>query len=200
MKPFSEQILYFRQHPPTNLKELTLQPAIVPDIAFGGHGFSGKFPDGLIKNMDIVFKAQCPCGGSIFTIQAKSEHDEINYYQSLVIAEQYFFSCSSCGKQSLLFDPMQHGYNPEVSRLEEWSDDELELPVSKLEVPEKVCCACATCQENEMELIIRLEYHNDLIGYEAFAGREENFFSWFSVVGKCSNCSELNLFIDCECA
>lgn len=200
MKPLSEQILYFRQHPPTNLKELTLQPISFTDISFDGHGFSGKFPDGLVKNMDIVFKALCPCKGSTFTIQAASEHEEINYYQSLVIAEQYFFRCNSCGKQSLLFDPMQHGYNPEVSRLEEWRDEESELLVSKLEVPEKVWCACTNCGENEMELIIRLEYHNDLIGYKAFARREEEFFSWFSVVGKCSNCSALNLFIDCECA
>lgn len=65
---------------------------------------------------------------------------------------------------------------------------------------ETVFCECAHCKGHTLEVYARFEYPDDLFDDPFFAGQEQEFFSWFTLVGKCSKCSTMASFIDFECA
>jgi hypothetical protein len=119
-----------------------------------------------------------------------------------VIAERYYLKCASCDSQHLFFDSLLHGYNPEVSQIEGWDyDDDLENQQSSHEgSKERINCQCSSCEDKTFEVFARFEYPSDLFDDSAFAGREQEFFSWFTGIAKCSKCSTMNMPIDFECA
>lgn len=111
VKTFEQQIAHYHQHPASCLNQFDAQPVPLTGIAFEGHGFSGRYPDDLLENPNVVFEIKCSCGGNTHKLLAESTTGEISYYKSVVIADRYFLKCVSCGNQSLLFDPSQNGYN-----------------------------------------------------------------------------------------
>jgi hypothetical protein len=60
--------------------------------------------------------------------------------------------------------------------------------------------ACQNCGNRVLEVFTRCEYSGDLFEDLAFASRAQEFFSRFTVVAKCSECSQLNTPIEYECA
>jgi hypothetical protein len=196
------QIEYYKKNPPKSLAEFVSQPTSIQDIEFDGHGFTGKYPDGLIENPNIIFWLSCNCGNKTFFIIAESKSEEIWFHKNLVIAERYYLKCTSCDTQHLFFDSWLHGYNPEVDRIEGWRNAEnLDNKDSKNEgMGERINCKCSNCKNETFEIFARFEYPGDLFEDSTFAGREQEFFSWFTGVGKCSNCSSMSMPIDFECA
>ena len=61
---------------------------------------------------------------------------------------------------------------------------------------------CPRCDRQPLEVFARFEYSDDLFDrdLEEFRGREQDLFSWFSLVGKCPGCSRLLAVTDFECA
>jgi hypothetical protein len=53
-----------------------------------------------------------------------------------------------------------------------------------------------------LDVFARFEYSYELFedDFPEFAGREQDFFSWFSLLGKCRRCSQLLAVADFECA
>ena len=199
IKP-ENQTDYYQEHPPKCVTEFLVQPARPDNIEFDGHGFSGIYPDGLVANPNIVFAIRCQCSGSVHSIVAESEQEEIWYHKNLVIAERYFLECSSCHSRQLFFDKFIHGYNAEGFKIEGVSLDEIVGPRHSPGTNEKITCECSTCKNTEFEVFARFEYPPDLFDEPLFEGKEQEFFSWLTGIGKCNTCSTLNLFIDYECA
>lgn len=194
------QTAYYQEHPPRSVGGFLAQPARLDNIEFDGHGFSGIYPDGLVANLNIVFVIKCQCGGSAHSIVAESEEEQIWHHKNLVIAEKYFLKCSSCHWRRLFFDPSLHGYNAEVSRMEGLSLREHAESNRSSGKDEKVTCECLNCKNTVFEVFARFEYPADLFDMPDFEGNEQEFFSWFSGVGKCSTCATIYVFIDYECA
>jgi len=194
------QTAYYQEHPPKCVANFQFQPDWLDNIDFDGHGFSGIYPDGLVANPNVVFALKCKCGGNVHSIVAESEQEEIWHYKNLVIAERYFLECSSCQSRHLFFDKFLHGYNAEGSKIEGLSLSEFVETNQSSRKYEKITCQCSHCRNTTFEIFARFEYPPDLFDEPLFEGKEHEFFSWFTGIGKCSTCSAINLFIDYECA
>jgi hypothetical protein len=204
MKTLEQQIDYYNHHPAGCLNEFIVQPTSLANIKFDGHGFSGRYPDGLVENPNIVFSVKCKCGSEKHIIVAVSSTEDIFFYENIVIADRYYLKCVTCGKQSLLFDPMLHGYNAETGLMEELTGEEQYSPDESLSTSllqiGNLECECQNCKGHALEVFARFEYSGDLFDDIDYANKEEAFFSWFTLVGKCPECSTLNILVDHECA
>ncbi len=195
-----DQSSYYQVHAPKCVAHFVAQAARLDHMEFDGHGFSGRYPDELAANPNIVFALKCLCGSSRHRIVAASEGQEIWRYKNLVIAERYFLECESCHSRRLLFDRFLHGYDAESSQMEGVNLREFietnQPPHRNIEV----VCECPNCRNTTFEVFTRFEYPSDLFEEPLFEGREQEFFSWFTGVGRCSTCSATTVFIDFECA
>lgn len=194
------QIEYYKSNPPTCLAEFVVKPTLIENVAFDGHGFTGVYPDGLVENPNIIFGISCNCGSNLHFIVAESTSDEIFFHENLVIAERYFLRCASCSSEHLLFDSVLHGYNPEVDRIEGRTSSIFNLQSNTETSPERIICKCSNCKNDVFDVTARFEYPGDLFHDSTFADRENEFFSWFTGLGKCSKCSTINMPIDYECS
>ena len=199
IKP-ENQIAYYQEHSPKCIAAFLAESAQLDNLEFDGHGSSGIYPDGLVANPNIVFAITCQCGSGTHEIVAESEQQEIWQHKNLVVAERYFLECGSCHSRHLLFDRFLHGYDAEVSQLEGLSLSEIIGSDQSLPVKEIVTCKCSHCCNTAFEVFTRFEYPSDWFDEPLFEGREQEFFSWFTGVGKCHTCSTINVFIDYECA
>jgi len=61
---------------------------------------------------------------------------------------------------------------------------------------------CPECGRQPLDVFARFEYSYELFedDFPEFAGREQDLFSWFSLLGKCRRCSQLLAVADFECA
>ena len=61
---------------------------------------------------------------------------------------------------------------------------------------------CPKCGRQPLDVFARFEYPDDLFDgdFTEFAGREQDLFTWFSLLGKCCRCSQLLPVTDFECA
>jgi hypothetical protein len=191
---------YYHAHPPKCVAAFLADPAQLNNIEFDGHGSSGIYPDGLVAHPNTVFAIKCQCGGGAHNIVGESQKDEIWRYKNLVIAERYFLECSSCHSRHLFFDKFLHGYNAEGFKLEGVSLSDIVETSQSLGKDEKIMCECSTCKNTIFEVFARFEYPPDLFDEPLFEGKEQEFFSWLTGIGKCNTCSTVNLFIDYECA
>ena len=199
MKP-ENQTAYYQERPPKCVADYLVQPTWLDNIEFDGHGSSGVYPDGLVKNPNTIFAIKCQCGSGVHSIVAESEQQEIWHYKNLVIAEKYFLECGSCRLRHLLFDRFLHGYDAETSQMEGLSLNDFVNTNPSLRKNEKVRCECSNCKRILFEVFTRFEYPSDLFDEPLFEGREQEFFSWLTGIGKCVTCSTTNVFIDYECA
>ena len=194
------QTAYYQEHPPKCIAVFLADPAQLNNIEFDGHGSSGIYPNGLVANPNTVFAIKCQCGGGVYSIVGESQHDEIWRYKNLVIAERYFLECSSCHSRHLFFDKFLHGYNAEGFKIERVSLSEILGTRESPGKDEKIMCECSTCKNTMFKVFARFEYPPDLFDEPLFEGKEQEFFSWLTGIGKCNRCSTMNLFIDHECA
>lgn len=199
MKP-ENQTAYYQEHPPKCIADFLAQPEWLDNIDYNGHGFSGRYPDGLVANPNIVFAIKCQCGNVTHSIIAESEQEEIWRHKNLVIAEKYFLECISCQSRHLLFDPSLYGYNAETFLMEGLSlRDDVEGSSSSGN-HEKVTCECSNCKNTTFEVFTRFEYSAYLFDEPEFERKEQDLFSWFTGTGRCNTCSAVNVFMDFECA
>jgi len=194
------QTAYYHQHPPQCIATFLVVSARLENLKFDDHGSSGIYPDGLAANPNTVFAIRCQCGSGTHIIVGESEYQEIWRHENLVVAERYFLECGSCHSRHLLFDRYLHGYDAETSQLEGLSLSEIIGSDQPLPNKEKVTCRCPDCSNTTFEVFARFEYPPDLFDDSLFQGREQEFFSWSTGLGKCHTCSTINMFMDFECA
>jgi hypothetical protein len=132
-----EQVAYYQQHPPSCLDEFVVRPAALPGVEFDGHGFSGKYPDGLVESPNIVFHIACDCGGEYFILLAETDD----------MAERYALRCLSCGKQATVFDSTAHGYDAVAMRPAWGWDDTTDITVEGEGDAGAATGTCSRCAE-----------------------------------------------------
>ena len=199
MKP-ENQTAYYQAHPPKCIADFAAQPEWLDQVEYDGHGFSGRYPDGLVANLNIVFAIKCQCGNATYRIIAESRQEEIRYYKKLVIAEKYFLECSACHSRHLFFDPWLYGYNAETFNIEGISFRDETESSSTSGTHENVTCECPSGKNTTLEVFARFEYSADLFDEPEFAGKEQDLFSWFTGTARCNTCATITVFMDFECA
>lgn len=100
--------------------------------------------------------------------------------------------CESCGAITELIDTDIHGYDAELGH----------GPCTMRGQGQRSEFACDLCGPAPMDVVVRFEYSEDLFDdeFKDFRGREQDLFSWFTVLGRCSGCPRLITVADFECA
>jgi hypothetical protein len=173
-----DQAEYFRAHPPRCIAGFAATPTELPEVQFDGHG----------EPHNPVFALACGCGSRQLKVHGYRWSDPDSgraWLLSPLSAE-----CAACGKRTDLFDVGVHGYDGEQGR-----------NVRPRAEGTPVLDDCGRCGKLVAELFARFEYPPDLfVGDAQFGGREQDLFTWFTLVGRCCDCGQMLGYADVECA
>jgi hypothetical protein len=117
---------------------------------------------------------------------------ELDSSNALAFLGPLALRCSSCERVMELFDQDRHAY-----------DGELNGVTGNMRVQtERVVFQCEECGPQPLRVWVRFEYPGDLFdeGFMEARGREQDLFSWSSVVGRCPRCSRVLPVMEFECA
>jgi hypothetical protein len=177
------QIEYYDTHPPRCIAPFAADLGDFDDWHFDGHG-SG--------HINPVFRLSCSCGSDrhvVFVYPWTNPDDP----GQMVILGPITLQCVSCKKKTVLIDTAVHGYDSELGNGSAMMRGD--------GTPEPV--ECAACDMNkDYEVFVRFEYPDDLFSevFREFEGRQQDLFTWFSLVTRCPKCSGMSPVADFECA
>jgi hypothetical protein len=194
-----DQASYFRSNPPRCLAGFVARPTELPGVEFDGHVSMSQLnfdvPAGVTidapEHINPLFALSCQCGGYRHYVHAyrwvnPDFHNAVAFLSPLVL------ECAACRKMTDLLDTDVHGYDAELGHGSATVRAE----------GEPVVFECPSCGREALEAFVRLEYPDDLFDgdFPEFAGREQELFTWFNLVGKCPKCSQVLAVADFECA
>jgi hypothetical protein len=170
--PFDEQRTYYAAHPPSALTALKATPIHV-DFTFDGHG----------EPVNAVFALACPCGHDRFMVVCWIEDSEVRPPISI--------ECAACEAEHVIYDPTRHGYDAVAGGLpadpldgDVWQD---EIWPEGIDVPHQV--------------LVRFEQPSDHLGGDPdWKGREQDLFSWITILARDPETGTLAFLFDDECA
>jgi len=187
-------IEHVRQHPPRCIAGFDVRPTELPGVQFDGHGSLPAHLRGIVsapEHINPIFALACKCGSNLHRVHG---HEWTNPHRN---NEVWFISplaleCAACGRMTDLFDSDAHGYDAELG--------------SGVSAPRaegrRVMLGCEDCEPTSFEAFARFEYPDDIFDGQTpeYAGREQDLFSWFTLVAKCSHCARMTFVADFECA
>jgi hypothetical protein len=182
--------------PPTCLASFTatLAPRGEPvGVRFDGHGS----PD------ESVFRIACGCGSRLFRVKGRFYErnalgDRVNLF-----SDPLELTCAACARSGVIFDDRRHGYNVMIGVIELGTAESGRPREPDGGVPAEH--ACPGCGARVAEVWARFEHCNESCD-DSFAaelqtdGREQDYFSWFTLVGRCESCGQVTTVSEAECA
>jgi hypothetical protein len=143
------------------------------------------------EHVNPVFALACTCGGRRHYVHGY-RWINADFHNAVVFLSPLVLECAACGKMTDLLDSDAHGYDAELGH----------GSASARAEGDRVVFECPKCGRQPFEAFARFEYPDDLFDgdFPEFAGREQDLFTWFSLVGRCAQCSELLPVADFECA
>jgi len=194
-----DQASYLRSHPPRCIAGFTARPTRLPGIEFDGHVSMSQLnievPPGVTidapEHINPVFALSCQCGHTQHYVHG---YRWINpdFHNAIVCLSPLVLQCAACGKMTHLLDTDVHGYDAELGH----------GTATVRAMGERVVYECPRCGRHPLEAFVRFEYPDGLFdgNFPKFAGREQELFTWFNLVGKCPQCSRVLHVADFECA
>jgi hypothetical protein len=175
-----------------------VQSIEMPGIAFDGHmspsrlntDTSGVKIEGP-EHFNTIFRLLCTCGCDSHLILGHYWRNP-DFQNVLVFVSPIALCCSVCGKVTELFDTAIHGYDAEV----------VGIPSSYRGEGKRTEFVCDKCGPRQVQVFARFEYPNDMVGseFDEYRGREQDLFSWISLIGKCADCGRMIEVAEFECA
>jgi hypothetical protein len=194
-----DQVSYFRSHPPRCIAGFIARPTELPGVEFDGHVSMSQLnidvPPGVTisapEHINPVFALSCQCGGQRHYVHGYRWSNP-DFHNAVVFLSPLTLECAACGKRTDLLDTDIHGYDAELGHGSATARAE----------GEPVVFECPSCGRQPLEAFVRFEYPDDLFdgNFPEFAGREQDLFTWFNLVGKCPQCSQVLPVADFECA
>ncbi len=171
----SEQLAWYASHPPRLLAPWCPRPVPLPNWVFDGHGHA----------VNVAFVLACLCGSEKFDVSAHFDEETEGADGP---HGPVGIDCPACDASGDLFDPDEHGYDAEMGLREkvdpgDWYDG---IPSAPVAPPYRV--------------IVRLEYALDQLGAPDFTGREQDLFSWITILGQDAETGALVQLFEEECA
>jgi hypothetical protein len=220
-----DQEAYLSSHPPRCLAGFGVQNAELPGVIFDGHGEESNIvflisckcghdqhyvlghywrnPDhdkpATRDKVDALMPnfAERVAERVKRLMMSRLNLTEAEYLQQVQDRPPVFLSplatrCEACQRVTELIDTDRHGYDAEIGA----------IVATKRGEGDRVDYLCEECGRKPLRLWARFEYSDDLFDREIseFHEREQELFSWFSLVGQCSGCSRLLSVADFECA
>jgi hypothetical protein len=165
--------------PPRCLEGFAVEPVTLNGVALDSHG------TGLNK----VYKLACACGHDRFRVlghHLKNDRGEVVFVSPLAL------ECAGCAKVTELIDTEQHGYDSELGH------GSATMRGAGTRTP----FACERCGVRPMIAYARFEHSGEDLAdsfVEEFPNVQD-YFSWFSLVGRCAGCGRMLNVADFECA
>jgi len=194
-----DQLSYFRSHPPRCIAGFTAQPTELPGAKLDGHASASQFksdvPPGVTidapEHINTVFALSCQCGGDRHYVHGHRWTNP-DFDNAVVFLGPLVLECAACGKTTGLLDTDVHGYDAELGH----------ASATVAGRGDRVVFECPSCGRQPLEASVRFEYPDDLFDGDSpeLAGREQDLFTWFSLIGKCPQCSQVLAVADFECA
>jgi hypothetical protein len=195
-RDLSEQAAYYWSHPPRCLAGLTTTPATLVGLEFDGHASALTVQAAGVEidapnHLNTVFLLTCVCGHDRHFVLGYHWRNP-DFHNKPVFLSPLSLRCASCGKETELIDTDRHGYDAEIGA----------VGFNAHALGERGEYPCDRCGRQPFQVCVRFENLDDLFDphFEEFRGREQDLFSWFSAVGRCSGCSRLLRIADFECA
>jgi hypothetical protein len=194
-----DQANYFRTHLPRCIAGFIARPTHLPGVALDGHASMSELKAEPHPGVTIsapehsrpFFALSCTCGGGRYYVHGY-RWVNTSFHNAVVFLSPLVLECPACGKMTDLLDTDVHGYDGELAH---WS-------ATVRAKGERVVFECPTCGRQPLDAIVGFEYPDDLFDrhFPEFAGREQDMFTWFYLMGKCPKCSQLLPVTDFECA
>jgi hypothetical protein len=165
-----EQLAYYRSHPPKALESLRVRALDQVDFTFDGHG----------EPINAIFEVTCPCGGGKFVAVGNWDGEDD-------VEPPITLECAECERDHVVFDEALHGHERAVGNAYCPPDDRDLAPV---ELGEAIA---------PYEIVVRFELPSDVLGDPAYSGREQEHFTWISILARTEE-GELRLLFERECA
>ena len=173
--------------PPGCLCRLRTSPAQAPDLLL----------DTLTDWPNRFYSLGCRCGSELFSVVGELAENAL--IRQTVVAGPVTCRCNRCLVTVPIFDPARHGYDVEINHF------------PSQYVPSGVTkeFRCPTCRQSTFALIARFEYPARLIasleaglptGYVGHPGREQELFTWFTLIGRCGRCDAVTTVASACCA
>ena len=137
------------------------------------------------------FGLHCNCGGNHFNILGYNAESEF-YPGTNIFIGPLALNCIKCNNILELIDPGKDGY-----------DGENNSSVTMIGTGNRVYYKCAHCSENKYKVAVGFEYSFDKNEFDDFPEineRIQDYFSWFTLYGKCICCNNFSIITDFECA
>ena len=164
--------------PPRCLAGFTLEPSLLKDHPFDGHG----------EPLNKVYRLRCACGHDRFLTLG---HHLINEGQPIFVSP-LALECAKCRKVTELIDTDQHGYDAEIGS----------MTTTIRGTGARAPFACGRCGVRPTTAHARFEHSGETLEDSTgeWTGNEHNLFTWFSLVGECDGCNRVIAIADFECA
>lgn len=170
--PLAEQLAFYRSHAPRALGNLRATALEQIGWQFDGHG----------EPVNSIFELACPCGGKLFN--ATSGVDDSN-----TVCPPIGIECEACKAAFEIFDPNEHGWNAVMCGDTFTFDDPDaydDLEGEDIAAPH--------------EIVVRFEHGSDSLGDPELVGREQDVFSWFTLLARDPDSKRLEQLFEWECA
>jgi hypothetical protein len=148
--------------------------------------------DGRRSLINSVFALACSCVSGQRFIHGFSWINPDNFDTTSVFLSPMFLECTAYGKRTDLIDTDAHGYDAELGHILATARGRGDPSMYE----------CPECGRQRSDVFARFEYPDELFeqDFPEFAGRKEDLFSWFSLLGKCRRCAQSLVAADFECA
>lgn len=194
-----DQAQYFRSHSPRCIAGFVARPTELPGVEFDRHVSMSQLdfevpPEVTIdapEHINPVFALSCRCGGNQHYVHCYLWANP-DFHNQLVTLSPLELECADCRAKTPLLDTAVHGYDSELGHGS--------ATVRAQGAP--VVFECPSCGQQPLRAFVRFEYPDDLFDgdFPEFAGRQQELFTWFNLVGWCPQCSQLLAVADFECA
>jgi len=181
---YDSQLQYYWSHPPRCLADFTSERAELKDPRLDGHP----------GELDTVFRLSCPCGEPGQHVLGDCVEKGGDASAWTADWGRLGLRCSLCGRAAEVFDVRQHGHDAEMVRDRFPLDRDLE--------GERCTFACPGCGGSRLLTHARFENSCDLLDSQTdkWRGKEQDLFTWFTLIGQCLACGEFAIVYDLECA
>lgn len=171
--PLADQLAHYRSHPPSALREIRATPIESIEWTFDGHG----------EPVNSIFELACTCGSKLFTPTCGlASGDDVNE-----VGPPIWLECAVCDVAVEVFNPSTHGWNAVMC------GDSYDAPIVTGELEGEVVMA-------PHEIVVRFEHGSEDLGNPEIAGREQDVFSWFTLLARDPETLEFEQLFDWECA
>src|SRR5260370_17597711 len=181
-----DQVEYFRTHPPRCVTRFGVRSTDLPGVAFDGHASLSQLKSRMQSGIKIeapehinpVFSLSCSCSGRHFFVHG---YRWINpdYHNAEVFLSPLVLECQACKRRTELLDTDIHGYDGELGHGTTTARGQVVATVFD----------CPACRPHAVAPFFRFSHPDDLFDADLpeFAGREQDLFTWFSLLGRGTN-------------